>query len=403
MKIHGRRFDEVYAVLPLPFRALIVVSAAFVLFVLIHIGRLAFQHDRRQDPGPITFTDVLSYSGYDPALAEGPAGRVVMAFSNIQSVTGKSEGLTRSAPGISLAIAEKGCSAWRPLPQKTGLLPMEDAIVAPDGQTTIATGVWRYETPALVFDPSDPDPARAWKVYAYKYIWTRDGNLGATQRYNVIVARYAADPEKEWSTEEWIFGAKDEYPPQPYQSMVQAQLNSLDPALSDIAMYARPSVVEVEGTLIMSLSAFTGGNVPERVVMIASDDHGKTWRYLGTPLTAADAKALGYVTLSGATLLKKGGRIYLAAVFGDDKVSALGTTVLSFEELGKALLQRDSKTNAPLVVNKVPRLSESPTEMGGGFAAYADACAPVGMLTGEYSGLKKSFQIFRSMRQPEEE
>jgi hypothetical protein len=400
MKIYGHRFDELYRAFPWPFRMLIIVGSAFLLFIVIHLTILGTQHDRRLDPGPVEFKGAPAYSGYDPALAEG-AGRVVMAFSNIQIIGNDMSGDYPMAPGVSLAAAGKDCAEWEYLPREGWLQPRQDTITAPDGQTTIAAGVWRYETPGLVYDPTDPDPARAWKLYAYKYMWTRDNNLIVARRYGVIVARTAADPAGKWSTEEWAFGAKPDYPPPPYQGLVEAELDSLDPSLANVTIYARPSVVDADGTLVMSLSAFTDGRTADRVVMIASDDHGKTWRYLGTPVTAEDAKKLGHATLGGATLVKKGGHIYFAAVFGDDKVAGLGTFLFPFADITKGLLKRDAKSGVPVLLGKVPRLSRAPTAIGGGYAAYADACAQHGMLTGEQSGLKQNFQIFRSLKQPD--
>jgi hypothetical protein len=397
MKIHGHRFDELYRAFPWSFRLLIVVSTAFLLFLLIHFGLLLTVHDTRGDPGPLTFRGIEDYNGFDPALASD-GQQAALAYSGVMSTYSKTR-MAPEAPGIAIALANKDCRQWSP--GQIVIMPRDDVIVAPDGKTTIAAGIWRTETPGIVYDPSDPDSARAWKLYAYRYIWTNDNNPAAARRYNGIVLRTAPKPDGPWSPEVWVFSAGQEYPPAPYQDLVQLRLDSLDPALGDVTMYARPSVVDAAGTLVMSLSAFTSGETPDRVVMIVSGDHGKTWRYVGAPLTAADARALGYATLGGATLLKKGGHIYLAAVFGDGKTAGLGTFIFTFSDIAKGQLARDGKTSAPVLAKHIPRASKAPTAIGGGFAAYTDACAELGVVTGEHSGLKRVFQIFRTMKQPD--
>jgi hypothetical protein len=398
MKIYGKTFGEVYNILPWTYKTVIVVGFAFIAFVVIHTISLLFIGDPQKVPAAFIFPgEDNNASFYDPAIAADPVmGRVWMAFSSIQPVVHAEAAV---APAVRLAFSEAPCKLWQLLPPSAGLRASNDSVVAPDGETTIAAGVWRYETPAVVFDPDDP--GQEWKFYAYKYLWTADQNFQAARRYSVIVYSSAAKPELGLSAEKWMFSAKADYPPAPYADLVAVKLDSLDPSLADVTMYTRPSALYVNGVILMSLSAFTDKQAPDRVIMISSSDHGKTWQYMGTPLTAADAARVGsYTHLGGATLLRQGERIYLSAVFGDAQVAGMGTYVFSFDDIMHGSLKRDEKTGAPVTVQYMPRHSLQPTDVGGGYAAYTDAC-PFGMLTGEHSGVRKMFKLFKTYRKPD--
>src|SRR5690606_11367982 len=130
-------------------------------------------------------------------------------------------------------------------------------------------------------------------------------------------------------------------------------LARLSPALADVVTFSRPSVVYKDGLLVMSLSAFTvaGGNTPDRVVMITSRDHGKSWRYAGVALSTADLPKIGaYSKISGATLTVQDGQVYLLAALGDDAMQGQGTVVFAVDDVASAKVARDAKTGAPAVV-----------------------------------------------------
>lgn len=413
MKLYGRTFKEIYRLLPIPYKVVVLTGTAFLVFVLIQVVIRPLFRDEKPIAEPISFNGLgWEKSAYDPAIEIDPVtGKAYMAFSNIRTLDiredqsavvqdpaqrprrAKSNRIV--GPGVRIASSDASCQKWQVLPHT--LNPEPDTIMAPDGQTILASGMWRYETPALVYDPDDAE--REWKLYAYKYMWANDRNLGVTRRYGVIVSQYTSDPAGEWSTEEWAFSAAPDYPPMPYQSMVNLHLNTLDPSLADITFYARPSVLSVDGHLVMSLSAFTTGATPDRVVLFLSPDHGAHWTFAGTVLKASEVSKLGVAkTLGGATLLKQRQSVYLAAVLGDDKAAGLGTFIFGFEDLGKAKLSRTVE-DVPVLLNHLPRNSLSPTNIGGGYAAYKDSCAD-GILTGEFSGIKDVFQIFATHKKP---
>src|SRR5882724_9642290 len=105
MKIHGHRVDELYRAFPWRVRVLIVVSIAFLLFLVIDFSMMLFVHDPRGDPGPLTFSGVDEYNGFDPALASS-GEQVLLAYSNIMYYSSK-DMKPRTAPGITIVTADK--------------------------------------------------------------------------------------------------------------------------------------------------------------------------------------------------------------------------------------------------------------------------------------------------------
>ncbi len=295
--------------------------------------------------------------------------------------------------------ADTGCSDWVERTEG-GIDGKNDDILAPDGQTVLRSGAWRAETPALVYDPDDH--GREWKLYAYKYFWTPDPRdaMQVARRYGLIVYKYASNPFEEWSAEQWLFSPAPGYPPPPYEESILLHLNRLDPSLQNVTAYARPSVIYKGGALVMTLSAFTGDTeLPDRIIMIVSLDHGNSWRYAGTVLQQSDLAALDpEARLAGATLVEQGGQVYLAAILGVEKQHGAGTFIFGFDDFSKGLLQRDAK-GAPAVLHQMPLPLGGQGSIGGGAAAYNDACNS-GMLVTEQVGNSANFQIYHTKIKP---
>lgn len=401
MRIYGKTLSTIYHDLPWPYKIVFVAAALFLTYTVIFLIYFLFTYGvpKKQLPGPV---NMISWPGgaLDPAIATDGSG-VPKNMMAATVLTPPPEGKSGVATEIHLFSADSECNSWSHL---SAVFDAQDEnLLAPDGETTLAQGFWRVETPALVYDPDDP--GKEWKIFAYKYFWS--GNMKLTGYYSTIVYKYAHDPFQKWSDEQWLFAARPDYPPAPYGDLVQHKLNTLSPALADVMFYTRPSVVYDQGVMLMSLSAFTqsalsnsaAGPALDRIVMIASFDHGKSWQYLGTPLSAADLPNIGpYTKLQGATLLRAEGQLYLAAVLGDKDTAGLGTFLFPFDDLAKATLQRDGK-DVPVLARHIPRLSAQPTATGGGFAAYLPTCKG-GIITSEFSGLRRSFQIFNSYQRP---
>lgn len=391
------KLSQVFFILPWTYKIVVVVSIAFFAMLFVHALGFIVESVPRDKPGAAEVQGLSDrYSIFDPS-ATAAEGKGVLAYTVVKPLPGKeAEKSGAAAPFIGIAQAQNAsCLKWTPAGDVFS--PTEDTIVAPDGETTIAAGMWSYETPGLVYDPGDT--GREWKLYAYRYMWTASASFETARRYGMIALKTAPAPEGPWSKESWVFGAQADWPPPPYQDLIPTKVSALDPSLADIVAYTRPSPVSAgPGVIVMALSGFTAGRTPDRVVMMASHDHGRTWRYMGTPLTVADAGRVGtYTTLNGATLLRQGGRIYLAAVFGGSATVSAGTFLFEFEDINKGLIRRE-KDGKPVLMKQVPLSSLKPTDLGGGFAAYTDACEKAGLLTGEMSGIRGRLQIFRTLQ-----
>ncbi len=407
MKIYGQTFREVFAKLPWQYKIVVAVGSVFVVFVMIEVPAILLGRNagpKAPVPGPLEISAAGGHPSdamFDPSLAYDPQNQTVwLAYTSGENAE---KGGSLVHVRLASSSAADFCKRWTAT--ANGIAGKNDEILAPDSQTVLRTGSWRVETPTLVHDPDDR--GHEWKLYAYKYFWADDPmyTLQVAQHYGMIVYKYATDPAKEWSTEQWLFSPAPDYPPPPYEPMVRLHLNRLDPSLEKVVAYSRPSAVYKDGALVMTLSAFTGGTTPDRVIMIVSLDHGNSWRYVGTLLQTSDLAAIPsdtaapYSVLAGATLIEQAGQVYLAVVLGKTMQRGEATFIFGFDDFAKGLLQRDPKTGAPAVLHEVPQQTHG--MVGGGFVAYSDAC-PLGMLTTEQVRGASNFRILKTYVNPVE-
>lgn len=402
MKIYDKTLPEIFQDIPLSYKIMMVCCALFIALTIVYVPYVYFTYGSR---GPKT--PPLTISGHkdgffgmlDPSVAfDGENHFIAYTAANLP---------VKDMPDLRTQIyvahgGKESCNLWAYY--STPFAGKPETLVGPDGVTPVTKGFWRVETPTLVYDPDDK--GREWKLYAYKYFWGKD--VGLARLYGAIVYRYTADITNHtgWSTEEWVFGASEKSPPFPYSQIVQMQLDKLHPSLKEIYFYTRPSVVYVDKTLVMTLSAFIKGRqTPDRVILIASKDHGKTWHYLGTPLRADQIRAVKtedgeeHNVLQGATLIMQNGVPYLAAVLGNERVESNGTFIFGFENISAGEIFKKAD-GTPRVLNHIPLSSFTPTNVGGGFAAYSDSCKDTGVITSEMSGVRRRYGLFSTKKKP---
>jgi hypothetical protein len=400
MKIYGKSLTEIFSMLPWAYKAVVVMGTAFFLFAVpysLHFFlTLGMVSDKVE---PIAFPGLAQNTRgmLDPSVASD--GKVaVMAHTTTSLIN--INGAPQLSAEINLERATAPCRSWMTI-SGAGFAAKEDADVPGmfKGDPPLNRGVWRYETPAIVYDPDDP--GREWKLFAYRYFW--NGDEKTARYYSMIVSRTASRPDSNWSEEKWVFAPNTQWPPEPFASLAEHRLSEISPELADVVFYARPSVVYVakQKTLFMTLSAFTtASSLPDRIIMLASIDHGANWSYRGVVMRASDVPKMGnYTNSTGGNLLMFNDQMYLALVLGNTVADGLGTTIIPFEDVLNAKLKRDEKTGAPVIVNHLPRNSMQPSKIGGGFAAYTDMCR-TGMMISEYSDIRSSFQIFKTYKKP---
>lgn len=215
-------------------------------------------------------------------------------------------------------------------------------------------GVWRYETPTLVYDRTDR-PARRWKLFAHRAFVDPPYDKALKKALlgeSWIEYRYARSPEGPWSAPVRILGTHKGNP--------LTNLNVLHPDLKDIKFYSELGSITHKGVLYLSLDASTTasglGEWPKRkVILIASRDHGKSWKYVGALTDYADASDFGYFTLTGTSLVREGHKIFLLATPAGakglfKKKGHDGLIAFEFENISHAKLKRNGKGR--LIVRK---------------------------------------------------
>jgi hypothetical protein len=367
MKIGDKTLGEIFQEIPLSQKIVVVVGSAFIVFTICYVTYLlAIFEPPKPGPSIARIAKGKNTSGIlDPSLS-GDAKNRALAYTVVMP-----EGNGNYSTEIRLSMGMNNCFEWNEIGSIIESRP--DTLIGPDYKTPVTRGIWRAETPSIVYDPADT--GREWKLFAYRYFWA--GNSSLARLYGVIVMRSTDKVSaQEWSREEWLLSASPDSPPPPYGNNVQIHLNKLHPDLADVYFYARPSVVMVNDVMVMSLSAFVQGkNTVDRVVMIASSDHGRTWRYLGTPLRDTDLKAMGSFTrLGGASLFMKDGVLYFSAILGNAGTDASGAYIMDFEDASTARLRRYPKTGAIAIAAHVPTVKNPPTTLGGGALTYHPSC-----------------------------
>ncbi|HEV3215502.1 MAG TPA: hypothetical protein VGZ27_07250, partial [Vicinamibacterales bacterium] len=270
----------------------------------------------------------------------------------------------------------------------------------PDGKEV--EGVWRYEVASLVRDPADPDTNRRWKLFVQRYFWERGHD--SRPAYGWIVMRTAAVPAGEWSDEIPLFGA-GRNPPAPYHK-THVDVDALDASLKNTITYTEPGALAHGGRLYVSFTALSpkvglgGISVGYTIILLASDDHGASWRFAGTLLTAKDANDFGYEHFDGTALAQEGARVFLLAVPGSRKPWMHdGTAVFEFESLAGGKLHRDASGH-PVIANYFapqPGIMSGP---GAGQATYDSANTRGGLIFPQFNwrAYPEVFQIWQTGR-----
>lgn len=244
------------------------------------------------------------------------------------------------------------------------------------GGGVMLAGVWNYEVSSLVHDPGDP--GAEWKLFSHRIFRKTEDNFTDEQNlpgYRWISYRTAADPGEPWSAELALLSSGP-LPPAPYDT-VAVSVNSLDPSLTDLVVYSEPGAFYHEGTIYLSLTGVkTTG--PDRIVLLASDDHGSSWRYVGTPLSNVDAPALGFLSFDGSAIVADRERFFLLVTPESPGILFDGTLALEFDSIAAGTLERVA--GVPVVTLSIPAQAGFPVERRGGQADYHSLNTSGGLL-----------------------
>lgn len=232
------------------------------------------------------------------------------------------------------------------------LRPTNKALI--DFRGEILEGSWFNEVPTLVHTPDDP--GREWKLFWHKYFMLHGkGETGRVLMYSWIAYKYASSPDGVWSDEIPLFGAGLS-PVKPYSAKIN--LNALHPDLRRNVVYTEPGSLYWDGVLYLSLQAIKmvrKGVIETDIILIASRDLGKTWRYVGTLLKHDLIKQFNLRAFTATELACQEGKPYfLISMEKEVEKFAIdqhhfGTLVFEFEDIKRGKLKREKDK---LIANK---------------------------------------------------
>ncbi len=157
------------------------------------------------------------------------------------------------------------------------------------------------EVSSLVIDANDPDASRLCKLFALSYIVTNGTELHYD--WGHISLWTAPAPAGPWSAEQPLLGWAGA---SPFSTAGVRQVLTDLPQLRGCLLFTEPGALAVGGgaagppLLLLALGcasvpAVPGDTVPISVVLLASEDYGRSWVFVA-PLVdgTADSAALGY-------------------------------------------------------------------------------------------------------------
>lgn len=256
----------------------------------------------------------------------------------------------------------------------------------------LAEGVWRYETPSLLFDPADK-PNRRWKLFTNHYPAVKP--FGPTDRRmsdGTIEMQYATSPGSGWSKPTCVVG--------PFAGC-RFNIAKADPSLADVKFMTEPSTIMEKGVIYMSLDVGTtesgmGDWEHYRVILLASKDHGKNWRHVGILLDHNDAMRFKYLVFTGTSLVREKGKLFLFATPSGATHKARrdhdGTMIMELADITQAKVARDDG-GTPIVVKRI-----NVDKQSGGLADFDEQNTAGGIVLPQFTllGLPEIFQIWNT-------
>ncbi|HTQ42036.1 MAG TPA: hypothetical protein VMI75_04705 [Polyangiaceae bacterium] len=183
-----------------------------------------------------------------------------------------------------------------------------------------------HEVPTLVDDPSDPDPSRRFKIVSDAYL---EPTFGSGSNFPTFLFGYFAlqtSPDgTTWSSDTAVLGwnttPTSASPPLP---AVQINVQTAFPELADCTLLLEPAMAirpptsaANPGAIDLALSCvhLSSATPTIRIVLLRSNDHARTFEYVGVLLSTTDATCLGSPSpaITGADLFYVSTKEYLLA------------------------------------------------------------------------------------------
>jgi len=164
-------------------------------------------------------------------------------------------------------------------------------------------GTFVHESSSLVVDSFDPDPNRRLKVFTHSYFFRIERQL----QLGYIAMYTAPAPQGPW-TETKLFGWTSSSPISTTDVRYNINTDPALPELHECLIVGEPgALVRAPGTIDLALACVMVNSDDTSAIdirLLRSADHGSTWNFVDTLLTAQDALALGATTtqINGADL-----------------------------------------------------------------------------------------------------
>jgi hypothetical protein len=249
---------------------------------------------------------------FDPSIvypAGAPGG--AMAYSSVPN---------QHAIRSRIALSNTGGAAWIFAAEvnapELALIASANPAECPGG---LCLGWLISEVPSLIFDPTDPDPAARWKVYAARYL--AEANDRLHYAIGTITVQTAAAPQGPWTAPRKLFGVPS---PSPF-TLAGTQVDlSRFPATADCIALSEPAALWLPDRIDVAIGCvYPAGTAARiRVALLRTTDHGAHWTAAGRMLDAGDAACLPG-TSAGASVnaahlfIAPDGGEYLAASSSD--------------------------------------------------------------------------------------
>lgn len=183
------------------------------------------------------------------------------------------------------------------------------------------TGFFAQESSSLLIDPSDPDPARRFKVLAHTYFYNPSPVQADDEtRFEIgYIALYtSASASGPW-TETRLFGWPSSSPTSNDDVAYDIGSHPALTALRDCVIVGEPgALVRESGTIDLALSCpsmSANQVVTTDIRLLRSTDHGISWTYVGVVLSAEDGPMLHSTSnqITGGDLFYANGGYHLIA------------------------------------------------------------------------------------------
>jgi hypothetical protein len=287
-----------------------------------------------------------------------------------------------------VAVSSDDGATWTEVAQanapEAATISSSDANECPGGA---CSGNLISEVSSLIYDATDPDPQKRWKLFAHRYLI----GPGTTLHYRIgtITLQTAPGPDGPWTTPAKWIGWNS---PAAYTSTgVATNANALA-GTSDCLALTEPGALVLPASIELAVGCiYLDAGAPKiRIELLRSADHAASWQSVGTLLRADDSEcgATG-ASINAADLFASGGTEYVIASPSDSS-GYHGCLVFPIADIAAGKIRRDASGRA------LPSrdLAPSPSQFSGA-CTFADGAGGYTMPVG-YLGTSRPFRIFRT-------